>query len=67
MIGYEIKETGNAGSVTVFDNEAVYNWVMKITEDKLEAIEASSWSELVTVGEVYIHDDFTIEVVDTEE
>lgn len=35
--------------------------------DTQEAIEASSWCELAVIGEVYYGENFTIEVIDTEE
>lgn len=64
MIGFEIHDTGKVGSLTVHSEDAVYDKVFRITWDAWEAIEASSWSELAAVGEIYTHDDFTIEVVE---
>lgn len=42
----------------------VYNLVEFITDNPETAIDASSWCELATVGEVYEHNDFKIEVVE---
>lgn len=41
------------------DFDKVYDLVMEITESPEEAINASSWCELATIGEVYTFDNFT--------
>lgn len=63
MVGFKIKKSNSAISITVFDTEEVYNQVFSIVNSTEDAIEASSWAELASVGEVYEHEVFAIEVI----
>ena len=53
------------------DFDKVYDLVYEITQNPQEAIEASSWCELASVGEVYEFDNytesFTIEIIEDTE
>lgn len=43
------------------DTRVVYDWISSNFDD-LEAIRASSWCELATVGETYQGNGFTLEI-----
>ena len=44
--------------------ESVRDKILFITNNPETAIEVSSWCELATVGEVYEHDEFTVEIIE---
>lgn len=64
MVGFEVRKPDQVVGVVAWSADDVYFIIDNMTGDAKEAIEASSWCELAGVGEVYEHDDFTIEVVD---
>ena len=63
--------TPKFSNVTRYANEndfnSVYDKVMLITEDHDTAADASGWCELASVGEIYEHELFTIEIIDDVE
>lgn len=46
------------------DFQDVYNKVLFITNDHATAEDAASWCELASVGEIYQHVKFTIEIIE---
>ena len=46
------------------DFECVIDNILFITNDFETAINVSSWCELASVGEVYEHDEFTVEIIE---
>ena len=66
MIYYVI--TQKCSTVTRYANEGdfenVIDKVLLITNNVETAINVSSWCELASVGEVYEHDEFTVEIIE---
>lgn len=66
MIYYAI--TPKFSTVTRYANEGdfenVRDKILFITNDLETAIDVSSWCELASVGEVYEHDEFTVEIIE---
>ena len=66
MIYYAI--TQKISTVTRYANEgdfeSVIDKILFITNDIETAINVSSWCELASVGEVYEHDEFTVEIIE---
>lgn len=48
-------------------HDLVYDRIMFLTEDHGTAEAAEAWCELASVGEVYEHDQFTIEIIECDE
>lgn len=46
------------------DFDHVYDLVMEITDNHETAASASSWCELASIGEIYEHDAFQIEIIE---
>ena len=49
------------------DFDSVYDKVLFIVENHDTAASASSWCELASVGEIYEHEEFKIEIIDDED
>ena len=66
MVYYAI--TQKFGPVTRLVNEGdfenIIDKILFITSDLETAINVSSWCELASVGEVYEHDEFTVEIIE---
>lgn len=63
MIGYRIDE--NKPIVTIIYNlDNLLSDIEGLTGDTALAIEVMSWAELASIGDVYEHDDFTVEIVE---
>lgn len=69
MIGYLVTEKETNEQQTTYDSERVYDCIVELIGDDDDeavqiAIDASSWSEIANVGEVYEAESFTVEVVE---
>lgn len=64
MIGFRIKAANSTTMYTVYTEDRVYDYILSIAKSEELAIEASSWAELAYIGEVYEHDQFTVEVIE---
>ena len=60
---FNIKELPSGTITTVFSTEMVFSIVYRITKNEELAIDASSWSEIASVGNTYVTDMFEIEVL----
>lgn len=70
MIGYLVTDKGTDEQQTTYDAERVYDCIVEIIGDDDEAvkiaIDASSWSEIASIGEVYEAESFTVEVIEDQ-
>lgn len=66
MIYYKITSSFSKAAiyVKVGDYENIYDRIFGITNDYEEAANVEGWCELASIGEIYEHELFTVEILD---
>ncbi len=63
MTGFKIRLGETDITTTVFTSSMVFDLIYGVMLDETMAVEASSWSEVASVGDIYEADLFTVEVI----